>query len=160
MYVYSAALGNLLFQWTGEQFWQEGVARGTVLTCKSLGLDAQETARQLRSLLPDLSQEEAQRLVRYHWKEHTEDDTVARVEQEICQRTEQGMRRLHYGPEYSAAYDEGYLQGRVKALALAIQKGADLDTDFLQEQADEMKLPLSELMDRIHKRMDQPDEET
>ena len=60
---------ELRLRWSQESFWQEGQARGAVRVCKVMGLDQAGTCEYLRALLPELPREDAERLVRYYWRD-------------------------------------------------------------------------------------------
>ena len=112
---------ELQLQWARELYWQEGQARGAIRTCKAMGLDFADALQHLQALLPELPQVNAERLARYYWKEESSANAVAKIDYEIDRRTDREINRVWYGEEYCKSFDEGYINGAVKALAEVIK---------------------------------------
>lgn len=137
---------ELQLQWARELYWQEGQARGAIRTCKAMGLDFADALQHLQALLPELPQVNAERLARYYWKEESSANAVAKIDYEIDRRTDREINRVWYGEEYCKSFDEGYINGAVKALAGVIKDyGISLNDSCLQDEADSLNLSLGEL---------------
>ena len=153
---------ELQLQWARELYWQEGQARGAIRTCKAMGLDFADALQHLQALLPELPQENAERLARYYWKEESSANAVAKIDYEIDRRTDREINRVWYGEEYCKSFDEGYINGAVKALAEVIKNyGISLNDSCLQNEADSLNLSLGELRERLDaklKEMEHPEE--
>ena len=153
---------ELQLRWSQESFWQEGQARGAVRVCKVMGLDQAGACEYLRALLPELPQVNAERLARYYWKEESSANAVAKIDYEIDRRTDREINRVWYGEEYCKSFDEGYINGAVKALAGVIKDyGISLNDSCLQNEADSLNLSLGELRARLDaklKEMEHPEE--
>ena len=153
---------ELRLRWSQESFWQEGQARGAVRVCKVMGLDQAGACEYLRALLPELPQVNAERLARYYWKEESSANAVAKIDYEIDRRTDREINRVWYGEEYCKSFDEGYINGAVKALAEVIKNyGISLNDSCLQNEADSLNLSLGELRERLDaklKEMEHPEE--
>lgn len=91
---------ELQLRWSQESFWQEGQARGAVRVCKVMGLDQAGTCEYLRALLPELPQADAERLVRYYWRDDI-DGTAAteRIDDKIKHRITMAIYRTQYNAE-------------------------------------------------------------
>ena len=85
---------ELRLRWSQESFWQEGQARGAVRVCKVMGLDQAGTCEYLRALLPELPQADAERLIRYYWRDDI-DGTAAteRIDDKIKHRITMAIYR-------------------------------------------------------------------
>ena len=141
---------ELQLQWARELYWQEGQARGAIRTCKAMGLDFADALQHLQALLPELPQVNAERLARYYWKEESSANAVAKIDYEIDRRTDREINRVWYGEEYCKSFDEGYINGAVKALAGVIKDyGISLNDSCLQNEADSLNLSLGELRARL-----------
>ena len=161
---------ELQLQWARELYWQEGQARGAIRTCKAMGLDFADALQHLQALLPELPQVNAERpvsythltllpelpqanverLARYYWKEESSANAVAKIDYEIDRRTDREINRVWYGEEYCKSFDEGYINGAVKALAGVIKDyGISLNDSCLQNEADSLNLSLGELRERL-----------
>lgn len=153
---------ELQLQWARELYWQEGQARGAIRTCKAMGLDFEDALQHLQALLPKLPQVNAERLARYYWKEESSANAVAKIDYEIDRRTDREINRVWYGEEYCKSFDEGYINGAVKALAEVIKNyGISLNDSCLQNEADSLNLSLGELRARLDaklKEMEHPEE--
>lgn len=153
---------ELQLQWARELYWQEGQARGAIRTCKAMGLDFADALQHLQALLPELPQENAERLARYYWTEESSANAVAKIDYEIDRRTDREINRVWYGEEYCKSFDEGYINGAVKALAEVIKDyGISLNDSCLQNEADSLNLSLGELRERLDaklKEMEHPEE--
>ena len=153
---------ELQLQWARELYWQEGQARGAIRTCKAMGLDFADALQHLQALLPELPQVNAERLARYYWKEESSANAVAKIDYEIDRRTDREINRVWYGEEYCKSFDEGYINGTVKALAGVIKDyGISLNDSCLQNEADSLNLSLGELRERLDaklKEMEHPEE--
>lgn len=153
---------ELQLQWARELYWQEGQARGAIRTCKAMGLDFADALQHLQTLLPELPQVNAERLARYYWKEESSANAVAKIDYEIDRRTDREINRVWYGEEYCKSFDEGYINGAVKALAGVIKDyGISLNDSCLQNEADSLNLSLGELRERLDaklKEMEHPEE--
>ena len=153
---------ELRLRWSQESFWQEGQARGAVRVCKVMGLDQAGACEYLRALLPELPQVNAERLARYYWKEESSANAVAKIDYEIDRRTDREINRVWYGEEYCKSFDQGYINGAVKALAEVIKiYGISLNDSCLQNEADSLNLSLGELRERLDaklKEMEHPEE--
>ena len=153
---------ELQLQWARELYWQEGQARGAIRTCKAMGLDFEDALQHLQALLPKLPQVNAERLARYYWKEESSANAVAKIDYEIDRRTDREINRVWYGEEYCKSFDEGYINGAVKALAEVIKNyGISLNDSCLQNEADSLNLSLGELRERLDaklKEMEHPEE--
>lgn len=116
----------------------------------------------LQTLLPELPQVNAERLARYYWKEESSANAVAKIDYEIDRRTDREINRVWYGEEYCKSFDEGYINGAVKALAGVIKDyGISLNDSCLQNEADSLNLSLGELRARLDaklKEMEHPEE--
>ncbi len=145
---------ELQLQWARELYWQEGQARGAIRTCKAMGLDFADALQHLQALLPELPQVNAERLARYYWKEESSANAVAKIDYEIDRRTDREINRVWYGEEYCKSFDEGYINGAVKALAEVIKiYGISLNDSCLQDEADSLNLSLGELRERLDAKM-------
>lgn len=104
----------------------------------------------------------AERLARYYWKEESSANAVAKIDYEIDRRTDREINRVWYGEEYCKSFDEGYINGAVKALAEVIKiYGISLNDSCLQDEADSLNLSLGELRERLDaklKEMEHPEE--
>ena len=104
----------------------------------------------------------AERLARYYWKEESSANAVAKIDYEIDRRTDREINRVWYGEEYCKSFDEGYINGAVKALAEVIKNyGISLNDSCLQDEADSLNLSLGELRERLDaklKEMEHPEE--
>ena len=150
---------ELRLRWSQESFWQEGQARGAVRVCKVMGLDQAGTCEYLRALLPELPQVNAERLARYYWKEESSANAVAKIDYEIDRRTDREINRVWYGEEYCKSFDEGYINGAVKALAEVIKiYGISLNDSCLQDEADSLNLSLGELRERLDAKLKEMEE--
>lgn len=116
----------------------------------------------LQALLPELPQVNAERLARYYWKEESSANAVAKIDYEIDRRTDREINRVWYGEEYCKSFDEGYINGAVKALAEVIKiYGISLNDSCLQDEEDSLNLSLGELRERLDaklKEMEHPEE--
>ena len=142
---------ELQLQWARELYWQEGQARGAIRTCKAMGLDFADALRHLRALLPELLREDAERLVRYYWRDDI-DSTAAteRIDDKIKHRITMAVYRTQYNGACCEQLEESYLKGAVYALAETIKRcGPLLDEDYLQRAADRLELPLENLKKRL-----------
>ena len=142
---------ELRLQWSQESFWQEGQARGAVRVCKVMRLDQAGTCEYLRALLPELPQADAERLVRYYWRDDI-DGTAAteRIDDKIKHRITMAVYRTQYNGACCEQLEESYLKGAVYALAETVNRcGPLLDEDYLQRAADRLELPLENLKKRL-----------
>lgn len=89
-------------------------------------------------------------------------NAVAKIDYEIDRRTDREINRVWYGEEYCKSFDEGYINGAVKALAEVIKNyGISLNDSCLQNEADSLNLSLGELRERLDaklKEMEHPEE--
>lgn len=87
---------------------------------------------------------------------------MAKIDYEIDRRTDREINRVWYGEEYCKSFDEGYINGAVKALAEVIMNyGISLNDSCLQNEADSLNLSLGELRERLDaklKEMEHPEE--
>lgn len=87
---------------------------------------------------------------------------MAKIDYEIDRRTDREINRVWYGEEYCKSFDEGYINGAVKALAEVIKiYGISLNDSCLQDEADSLNLSLGELRERLDaklKEMEHPEE--
>ena len=142
---------ELQLQWARELYWQEGQARGAIRTCKAMGLDFADALQHLQALLPELPQADAERLVRYYWRDDI-DGTAAteRIDDKIKHRITMAIYRTQYNGACCEQLEESYLKGAVYALAETINRcGPLLDEDYLQRAADRLELPLENLKKRL-----------
>ena len=66
---------------------------------------------------------------------------MAKIDYEIDRRTDREINRVWYGEEYCKSFDEGYINGAVKALAEVIKNyGISLNDSCLQNEADSLNL--------------------
>ena len=144
---------ELQLQWARELYWQEGQARGAIRTCKAMGLDFEDALQHLQALLPELPQANVERLARYYWKVESSANAVAKIDYEIDRRTDREINRVWYGEEYCKSFDEGYINGAVKALAGVIKDYGALNDDCLQDEADSLELSLEELKERLNTKL-------
>lgn len=144
---------ELQLQWARELYWREGQARGAVRTCKAMGLDFEDALQHLQALLPELPQVNVERLARYYWKVESSANAVAKIDYEIDRRTDREINRVWYGEEYCKSFDEGYINGAVKALAGVIKDYGVLNDDRLQDEADSLELSLEELKERLNTKL-------
>ena len=95
-------------------------------------------------------------------KEKSSANAVAKIDYEIDRRTDREINRVWYGEEYCKSFDEGYINGAVKALAEVIKNyGISLNDSCLQNEADSLNLSLGELRERLDaklKEMEHPEE--
>lgn len=155
MYFPMEKLGSELLLQTGTLFWQEGMARGVIRTCKANGLDSGEALWRLRSYLPDLPPEETERLVRFHWKDDKDNhDAVGKVNAELHRLTGWKLHQARFGDCPMDVWEQPRIQERLRTLA-AVSKGhgKPFSKDYLQDQADALKLPLEELMKQLDRMM-------
>ena len=110
---------ELHLQWARELYWQEGQARGAIRTCKAMGLDFADALQHLQALLPELPQADAERLVRYYWRDDI-DGTAAteRIDDKIKHRITMAVYRTQYNGACCEQLEESYLKGAVYALSL------------------------------------------
>ena len=142
---------ELQLQWARELYWQEGQARGAIRTCKAMGLDFADALQHLQALLPELPQADAERLIRYYWRDDI-DGTAAteRIDDKIKHRITMAIYRTQYNGACCEQLEESYLKGAVYALAETINRcGPLLDEDYLQRAADRLELPLENLKKRL-----------
>ena len=142
---------ELQLQWARELYWQEGQARGAIRTCKAIGLDFADALQHLQALLPELPQADAERLVRYYWRDDI-DGTAAteRIDDKIKHRITMAIYRTQYNGACCEQLEESYLKGAVYALAETVNRcGPLLDEDYLQRAADRLELPLENLKKRL-----------
>ena len=142
---------ELQLQWARELYWQEGQARGAIRTCKAMGLDFADALQHLQALLPELPQADAERLVRYYWRDDI-DGTAAteRIDDKIKHRITMAIYRTQYNGACCEQLEESYLKGAVYALAETVNRcGPLLDEDYLQRAADRLELPLENLKKRL-----------
>ena len=128
-----------------------GAARGAVRVCKVMGLDQAGAFEYLRALLPELPQADAERLIRYYWRDDI-DSTAAteRIDDKIKHRITMAVYRTQYNGACCEQFEESYLKGAVYALAETINRcGPLLDEDYLQRAADRLELPLENLKKRL-----------
>ena len=143
---------ELQLQWARELYWQEGQARGAIRTCKAMGLDFADALQHLQALLPELPQADAERLVRYYWRDDI-DGTAAteRIDDKIKHRITMAVYRTQYNGACCEQLEESYLKGAVYALAETVNRcGPLLDEDYLQRAADRLELPLENLKKRLN----------
>ena len=143
---------ELQLQWARELYWQEGQARGAIRTCKAMGLDFADALQHLQALLPELPQADAERLVRYYWRDDI-DGTAAteRIDDKIKHRITMAIYRTQYNGACCEQLEESYLKGAVYALAETVNRcGPLLDEDYLQRAADRLELPLENLKKRLN----------
>ena len=143
---------ELRLQWSQESFWQEGQARGAVRVCKVMGLDQAGACEYLHALLPELPQADAERLIRYYWRDDI-DGTAAteRIDDKIKHRITMAIYRTQYNGACCEQLEESYLNGAVYALAETVSRcGPLLDEDYLQRAADRLELPLENLKKRLN----------
>ena len=109
---------ELQLRWSQESFWQEGQARGAVRVCKVMGLDQAGACEYLWALLPELPREDAERLIRYYWRDDI-DSTAAteRIDDKIKHRITMAIYRTQYNGACCEQLEESYLNGAVYALA-------------------------------------------
>ena len=142
---------ELQLQWARELYWQEGQARGAIRTCKAMGLDFEDALQHLQALLPELPQTDAERLIRYYWRDDI-DGTAAteRIDDKIKHRITMAIYRTQYNGACCEQLEESYLNGAVYALAETVNRcGPLLDEDYLQRAADRLELPLENLKKRL-----------
>ena len=142
---------ELQLQWARELYWQEGQARGAIRTCKAMGLDFADALQHLQALLPELPQADAERLIRYYWRDDI-DGTAAteRIDDKIKHRITMAIYRTQYNGACCEQLEESYLKGAVYALAETVNRcGPLLDEDYLQRAADRLELPLENLKKRL-----------
>ena len=151
---------ELQLQWSQELFWQEGQVRGAVKVCKAMGLDRADAWEYLWHLLPELPREDVERLIRYYWRDDI-DSTAAteRIDDKIKHRITMAIYRTQYNGACCEQLEESYLNGAVYALAEEIRLCGEslLDEDYLQQAADRLELPLTNLKKRLDAAMDQMD---
>ena len=118
-----------------------------------MGLDFEDALQHLQALLPELPQVNVERLARYYWKVESSANAVAKIDYEIDRRTDREINRVWYGEEYCKSFDEGYINGAVKALAGVIKDYGVLNDDCLQDEADSLELSLEELKERLNTKL-------
>ena len=97
----------------------------------------------MRALLPELPQADAERLIRYYWRDDI-DGTAAteRIDDKIKHRITMAIYRTQYNGACCEQLEESYLKGAVYALAETVNRcGPLLDEDYLQRAADRLELP-------------------
>ncbi len=127
---------------------RQGARSGSV---KLRGLTKQAPVRYLRALLPELPQADAERLIRYYWRDDI-DGTAAteRIDDKIKHRITMAIYRTQYNGACCEQLEESYLKGAVYALAETVNRcGPLLDEDYLQRAADRLELPLENLKKRL-----------
>ena len=151
---------ELQLRWSQESFWQEGQASGAVKVCKAMGLDRGDTWEYLWHLLPELPRADVERLIRYYWRDDVDSTAAAeKINGNSKRRITMAIYRTQYTEACCEQLKESYLQGAVYALAEEIRLCGEslLDEDYLQQAADRLELPLTNLKKRLDAAMDQMD---